>query len=176
MNDRNDVGTVCTNWWRTTFGNDDGAARMTRAKLRRSTTPIDVLTVESVHDLNRRLREAGHHPRPDQLALVSVMLAHVEEKGDRKLAGSFGRRSSRDGPRALSALRFQRLVRTTDRTELIAPLRRAMAIVRRTPVDVTALATDLYYWNERAQNSWCFQYFGADDAEPGTNQTGDQTQ
>ncbi|MDE0097278.1 MAG: type I-E CRISPR-associated protein Cse2/CasB [Gammaproteobacteria bacterium] len=176
MNDRNDVGAICTNWWKTTFGNDDGASRMTRARLRRSTSPVEVLTVESVHDLNRHLRDAGHRPGPDQLALVSVVLAHVEEIGDRKLASTFGHRASRDAPRALSSLRFQGLVRITDRVQLITPLRRAMAIVRRTPIDITALATDLYHWNERAQNSWCFQYFGAGDAEPETNQTGDQDQ
>ena len=176
MNDHNDVGAICTSWWKTTFGSDDGFARMTRARLRRSISPVEVLAIESVHDLNRLLRDAGHRPGPDQLALVSVMLAHVEEIGNRKLANSFGHRASSDAPRALSSLRFQSLLRITDRVQLIAPLRRAMAIVRRTPIDVTALATDLYHWNERAKNSWCFQYFGAGDAELETNQTGDHDQ
>ena len=72
----------------------------------------------------------------------------------------------RDAPRALSALRFQSLIRTSDRAELITGLRRAMAIVRQTPVDVAALAADLYRWNDDVRTAWCFQYFGATAAAP----------
>ena len=166
MNKQKGVGAICTEWWRQSLANDDGPARMTRARLRRCTAPVETLTIEAVHNLNGRLRSAGYPPSADQLALLAVSLAHVSESGTQKLASAFGRRETRDGPRALNSSRFHTLVRTTDRAELIAPLRRAMAIVRRTPIHVPALASDLYHWNEHAQNSWCFQYFGASDADP----------
>ena len=159
-------GTICAGWWRQTFGNDDGVARMTRAYLRRSATPAEVLTVEAVHELNARLRSAGYRPGADVLSLVATALAHVAENEGRRIAETFGQRRSKDGPRPLSELRFQTLIRTTDPAELIAPLRRAMAIVRQAPVNVAALASDLYRWNESARTAWCFQYFGASTAAP----------
>ena len=166
MSERKFPGAIGAEWWHRTFGNDEGPARMTRARLRRCATPAEALTVEAVHDLNARLRSAGYYPAADQLALMAIVLAHVAESGGQRLAGSFGRRESKDGPRALSALRFQALIRTTDKSDLISPLRRAMSIVRRTPVDVAALANDLYRWNDSTRTVWCFQYFGAADAVP----------
>ena len=47
MSDTQGPGTVCTSWWHRTFGNDDGAARMSRARLRRCGTPAEALTVEA---------------------------------------------------------------------------------------------------------------------------------
>lgn len=159
-------GTVCAGWWHQTFADDDGAARMVRARLRRCATPAEALAIEAVHDLNARLRAAGYRPRADRLALVAIALPLVNESGNRRLAEAFGHREPRDGPRALSELRFQALIHTTDYTDLIAPLRRAVAIVRSMPVNIAALADDLYRWNEHTRTAWCFQYYGASDAVP----------
>ena len=164
-------GVVCAGWWRQTFVDDDGAARMVRARLRRCATVAEALTIEAVHDLNAQLREAGYRPGADRLALVSIMLAHVTDSGSHRLAEVFGHREPRDGPRALSELRFQTLIHTRDRTELIAPLRRAVAIVRGMPVNVAALAADLYRWNEDTRTAWCFQYYGASDAAPAQSES-----
>ena len=159
-------GMVCAGWWRQALAGDDGPARMARARLRRCATPAQALTVEAVHDLNGRLRAAGHRPGADRLALVAIGLAHVDESGDDRLAEAFGRRETRGGPRVLSELRFQALMHAADCTDLIAPLRRAMAGMRGTPVDVAALAADLYRWDEDTRTAWCFQYCGASDAAP----------
>ena len=164
-------GTVCAGWWRQTFADDDGAARMVRARLRRCATAAEALTIEAVHDLNGQLREAGYRPGADRLALVSIMLAHVTDSGNRRLAEVFGQRQSKDSPRMLSELRFQTLIHTRDRTELIAPLRRALVIARGTPVNIAALADDLYRWNEGTRTDWCFQYYGASDAAPAQRET-----
>ena len=159
-------GTVCAAWWHQTFESDDGLARTTRSQLHRCSTAAEALTVEAVHDLNKRLREAGHRPGADTLALIAVVLAHIEQSGALKLANAFGRRNTKGAPRPLSETRFQGLVRATASRDLVAPLRRAIAIVRRNAIDIAALAGDLYYWNERTRNKWCFQYFGAGDATP----------
>ena len=169
MNETKSPGSICAAWWHQTFGADDGAARMARARLRRCSTPAEALTIEAVHDLNARLRAGGYYlpyHSADRLALVAIVLAHVAEGGDARLAEAFGHCVSKDGPRALSALRFQTLMRTTDQAALITPLRRAMAIVRQAPVNVAALAADLYRWDEDTRTAWCFQYFGASDATP----------
>ena len=166
MNETKSPGAICASWWHRNVGNDDGAARMTRARLHRCSTPAEALCIEAVHRLNAQLRAAGYRPGADQLALLAIVLAHVAEAGELRLAAAFGRQESKDAPRALSALRFQSLIRTSDRAELITALRRAMAIVRRTPVDVTALAADLYRWKEDVRTAWCFQYFGATAAAP----------
>ena len=166
MSNRTNAGAICAEWWRQSVGRDHEAARMTRARLRRCTTPAESLTIEAVHDLNRRMRDAGFRPAADQLALVAITLAHVEDSGTETLATALGRRESGGGLRALSSSRFHALVRTTDKAQLIRPLRGAVAVVRRTPINVAALAVDLFDWNERARNSWCFQYFGAGDADP----------
>ena len=105
------------------------------------------------------------------MALVSIALVHVDVAEDAKakttrLAEAFGQGRSKDTPPALSALRFQALLRATDQVDLITPLRRAMAIVRHVPVNVHALADDLYFWNENVRRRWCFQYFGASNATP----------
>ena len=166
MSEPKSLGVICAGWWHQTFGNDDGAARIARARLRRCGTPVEALLVEAVHDLNARLRAAGYRPGANRLALVAIVLAHVNGNDKRKLAEAFGQRGSKDGPRALSELRLQTLIRTTDPAHLITPLRRAMAIVRRVPVNITALAADLYRWNDDTRTAWCFQYFGASNAVP----------
>ena len=159
-------GMVCAAWWRQTFADDDGAARAARARLRRCATPAEALTIESVHDLNAQLRAAEYRPGADRLALVAIMLAYVSEEGNHRLAEAFGRRRLKDSPRLLSELRFQALVRITEQRELVAPLRRAMAVVRGTPLRVAELAADLYFWNERTRIAWCFQYYDSSNAAP----------
>ena len=173
MRETQSPSTVCASWWRRAFGDDDGAARMNRARLRRCDTPAEALTVEAVHDLNARLQSAGHHPKAHQLALVSIALVHVDVAEDAqakttRLAQAFGQSRTTKGylSQALSALRFQALMRATDRVDLITPLRRAMAIVRHVPINVYTLADDLYFWNENVRRKWCFQYFGASNATP----------
>lgn len=162
------VGSVCASWWQHTFAKDDGYARMTRARLRRCTTPADALIIGAVHDLHAQLKKAGHyHSSADQLALIAITLAHIAEKGETKVATAFGRRhDGQNSPRALSELRAQVLLQITDRAELITPLHRALAIVRHTPINIAALADDLYYWSEKTRTRWCFQYFGASDSIP----------
>lgn len=166
------AGTVCADWWRQTLADDAASGPMVRARLRRCAAPVEALTVEAVHDLNGQLRAAGHRPGAGRLALVAIALAHVDGNGNRRLAEAFGQRERRGGPRALSELRFQALLHAADCTELIAPLRRAMASVRGMPVDVAALAADLYRWNEDTRIAWCFQYYGASDAVPAQGEAG----
>ena len=159
-------GRIAAAWWHRAFHDEHGSGRASRARLRRCLTPIDAVAVEAVHDLNGQLRAAGHRPRADRLALLAITLAHVEEDGARPLAELLGARPVMDTPRVLSELRWQALIRVTQPLELIGPLRRALMIVRHSPVSVGALAGDLYRWNDATRTKWCFQYFGAGGSAP----------
>ena len=75
MNETKSPGAICASWWHRNVGNDDGAARMTRARLHRCSTPAEALCIEAVHRLNAQLRAAGYHPGADRLALVAIVLA-----------------------------------------------------------------------------------------------------
>ena len=169
MTETGSLGPICAHWWHQALGGGDGPARTTRARLRRCATASEALTIEAVHDLNAQLRTKGLRPRADQLALIAIALAHIAEAGKPELATELGSRAAKDRPRALSEQRFQALIRTARHAELIAPLRRAMAIVRRAQIAVAPMAADLYRWNEDTRTKWCFQYFGAADAIPERN-------
>lgn len=162
MTDRKDIGAIVTGWYRSSLDHDDGAARAARARLRRCVSPAEALAVAETHDLDKRLKEHGKPPRPDQLALLATTFARLKGvRGDR-LAALFGRRPGKDGPRPLSELRFQSLIRIHAHRDLIVPLRRSLAALGNDPAcDGWALAEDLYWWGEKVRSNWCFEYFGA---------------
>ena len=161
-NPEDSVASICIKWWKNNLEKDDGFTRNTRARLRRCSDPIDALLIENVYELGAMFQLAGYKGvNADCLALIAIGISHVQVSNNNKLAEIFGRRVSKDGLRILSEQRFQTLIRTTNRRELILPLRRALTIVRHHPINVAALASDLFYWNDNTRISWCFQYFGA---------------
>ena len=160
------VGTTVVSWYRSSLSGDLGPARMACARLRRCESPVDVLAVQETHDLNRRLRTEGTQPTIDQLALLATTFARLDGVDGKKLAAIFGFRESRDGPRKLSELRFQSLIRVRSRLDLLVPLRRSLAVLGNDLFcNGWQLANDLYFWNDRTRKTWCFQYFGAELAE-----------
>ena len=167
MKNGNWVGKVVCGWFRTEIGSDSGAARAARARLRRCATSAEALAVAETHSLFRRLQSQGQgSPTPDQLAVLAITFARLNDIEGERLACLFGSKSSREGPRKLSELRFQSLIRTSNRRELIRPLRRCVAVLGSEPsCDGPKLAEDLYFWSESVRNRWCFEYFGAAPTE-----------
>lgn len=162
------VGRAVIDWYRSVLDRDDGAARAARARLRRCHSPVEALAVAETHDLNRRLKDmiGNAVPGVEQLALVAVAFACLKGVDGDPLAAQFGKKNSADGPRVLSELRFQSLIRIRSCRELMTPLRRSMAVLGRdASCNGWALAEDLYRWNDRVRNKWCFQYFGTGFAE-----------
>jgi len=164
--DHPSVGEVGIRWWRNAINAETGRARRTRAVLRRADTPLAVLGVSAVHDLNRALGDAGHQLRhradgPDRLALIAVALAHMKDGQGATAARRFGA----GDPPQLSPIRFNALIRAEAPRDLIRPLARALGIIGG-GADVRKLAKDLYWWNERIRTEWCFDYHGATDAKP----------
>lgn len=144
-------GQIILGWWSRNIGARESAAvRALSARLRRA-GPVGVLGEAAVHDLARALQVT------DAVALIRLVqvLAEVRDHSAQPLAAVLGQG---DTP-ALSALRFQRLMRVAD-ADLTDALRRAVAMADRR-CNVAALGQDMLHWSEKTRSRWCFQYFGA---------------
>lgn len=166
MTENQSIGATCMIWWRSSITGEAGAARQSRAQLRRAAGVTSALCLSATHDLNRRLIDAGHDLRrrrdgPDRLALIAVALAHITDHRPESAARRFG---SGD-PTTLSGIRFDALIRAKEPGQLLRPLVRSLRAVGGT-ANVAKLATDLYWWNDKVRTDWCFDYHGAADAKP----------
>lgn len=153
-------GQIILGWWSHNIGaRESSAARGLAARLHRA-GPVAVLGEAAVHDLARALHVT------DAAALIRLVqvLAEVRDHSARPLAAVLGQG---DAP-AMSALRFQRLMRVAD-GDLTDALRRAIVMADRR-CNVAALGFDLLHWSEKTRSRWCFQYFGA--AAPAALQDG----
>ena len=159
-----DVPAVILGWWRRNLRptDDTSAARALRARLRRAAGPEAPLAEEAVYALTEAL--PWLRARPVALATLARVLAEVEAHDPATLAARFGRRDGPDGARALSDLRFQRLLRTPQ-DGLATALRRALPLAGKS-CNVGRLGRDLLNWDhadygERTRTDWCFDYFNA---------------
>lgn len=157
-----DVKDICKSWRLRELAAETGAARKTRARLRRADTPLKALAVPAVHRLNAVLAAAGFDLRhdPERLALIAVAMACVKESGP-TAARAFGA----GDPPALSPIRFNALIRATTPLALWQPLTRALAVIKGA-TSPGALAADLFYWSENTRTRWCFDYYGETNAAP----------
>jgi CRISPR type I-E-associated protein CasB/Cse2 len=158
---------VVTQWWRALqpqhgiktppFFFDRGH----KARLRRAPQLAHVLLEDSIFQLREHLGTMGKLTleRNDQvwLPLLAGTLAHVEshitapEPEGRAVSGqSLARRlnlaAAKSGSKApMSALRFRRMMSSSDPEDFFLQLRRALRLVSG-PVDVVVLAEDLLAW------------------------------
>ncbi len=164
------IGATCMSWWRNNIDGGTGDARRSRAELRRAGGVTAALSLSATHELNRRLIEAGYDLRrgrdgPDRLALIAVALAHVAKHRPDSAARRFGS----GAPKALNGIRFNALIRAKDPGQLLRPLARSLRLVDGA-VNVAKLAADLYWWNDKVRTDWCFDYHGAEDAKPASEE------
>ena len=163
MRDERNIGRAVVEWYRSALEGDHGDARTARARLKRCESPAEALAVAETHDLNRRLKGLNPAAAPTvaQLALLATTFARLKGIDGRELAALFGEKRSSAGPRMLSELRFHSLIRIHSRRELVAPLRRSLWVLgAEASCNGWTLAEDLYWWNDRVRNKWCFQFFG----------------
>ncbi len=161
------VGAICMSWWAAVIAAETGSARRSRAELRRADSTTAALGLSATHELNRRLRDAGHDLRrrrdgPERLAVIAVTLAHVARHTPNDSAA---RRFGSGDPRTLSGIRFEALIRSETPGQLMRPLARSLRLVEGA-VNVAKLAADLYWWNDQVRTDWCFDYHGAARAKP----------
>lgn len=157
-----------------------GLDRGARAELRRAGN-VDVLMLESsthlladkiiAMDARRKWRQF-----PDQgiahlqVAMIAGVLVHVrdDQEDGLSLAWRLGRAAGHEQP-LMSELRFKRLLKTRDETDLLRQWRRAVSLAKGT-ADVAKLADDLLAWqieqerpaaraSEGRKFHWAYDYY-----------------
>ncbi len=150
---------VLRRWW-SSLDDDRG----TRAELRRCATTLQVMEVAGFHHLRARLLPVGlaSSKREDaeraasQLAVVTALLAHLEEAGDHKPALAFSTGASPGDPPPVSPLRFRQVLQARTPDELLLRLRRVLPLAR--GLDPIQLAVDAFHWSDRIRKQWVFDY------------------
>lgn len=140
------------------------------ARLRRAARVYEA----AVEPATFRLLEAigGGEKMLERAALCAAVLAHVreDEHGLHPAAAVGG------DPPAMSALRFNRLIRT-DRDapdDMLVQFRRLVALAGR-KVDVAMLAAGLLDWSPATRLRWIYAWHGAGRAAPAETDTSSRT-
>lgn len=163
MSEERSQGAMILAWWGANIGDRErGRARALAATLRRADT-LEALMQPEVQDLARQLGLGSG--QAEGLAGLVRVLAHVRTHG----GGTLAQRAGAGSEPPVSALRFQRLMRSRD-DELTRALIRALPMVGR-QCNVAALGQDLLHWNEQTRIRWSFHYFGASAPQEQEGQT-----
>lgn len=154
------AGQIILGWWSHEVADrTSGAARALAARLRRA-TPASALAEPAVHHLAAQLNLSARDA--ERLSQLVRLLAQVREHRPEPLPKLLG-----GAEPALSALRFQRLMRA-EGDELSDSLRRAIGLADGR-CNVAALGQDILRWDDRTRMNWCFNYFG--ESAPQTEKT-----
>ncbi|KGB83115.1 hypothetical protein JT55_03255 [Rhodovulum sp. NI22] len=157
-------GQIILGWWSRELGSrETGEQKALSARLRRG-DDVTVLCHKPVHQLAQALglRDGA------RIARLARVLAHVRE--DAK--ASLPRRLGAGDPPALSPLRFERLVQSSEE-DVETAIRRALPTVRHS-ANVAHLGAAILFWNDRTRTNWCFDYYRA--VAPWDNQPEDVSQ
>ena len=151
---RREIREIISAWWSSNIDNRENnpAARALAARLHRA-TGVEALAEPAVYRLAQGLGLGKRDRDACALILLATVLAEVRVNDRSSLAARLGEN------KALSRLRFERLIRSTP-DELAAALRRALPMVER-QCNVGTLGADLFFWNDKTRATWCFEYFGA---------------
>lgn len=154
-NEASTPGAVILGWWGQNIGlRDSGSARALSARLRRN-TDVEILCEPAVQELAHKLGLAnvGNARR---LLRIARVLAEFRDNSSESLAHRLG-----GSDPALSAARFQRLLRAED-AELTTALIRAARMLGPAETrrcNIARLGQDLLVWNDRTRMQWSFDYF-----------------
>ena len=152
---------VACDWWQRLTRRDGshlGQRRAALARIRRATTPIEVMQEPETLRLIERLPH-----NPDRVAQLAGVLAFVRESEERSVPRAIGRASLDDGDRALvSEGRFRRLLQTQD-NELMGAMRRLVRMAKGT-LNVHDLSSAILDWGDgyrgdRVKRRWIFDYY-----------------
>ncbi|MXZ01072.1 hypothetical protein F4Y93_10655 [Candidatus Poribacteria bacterium] len=149
-----DVQNYLFDWWKKNVHDNNLETRGRSARLRNAQTQVDFLLEPCVHEMIAKLGIRDG----DRACLIAGVLAHVEKNSTLHLARGLGQGKE---PR-MSQLRFQKLIRSPDLIDLRTQVRRSLPMLEKT-CNVSELGTDLFFWGEKTQNRWCFEYFGTEE-------------
>ena len=152
---------IAYEWWRSLNPTDalqSGRQRAALARMRRATTPIEVMHEPEALRLIARLPRS-----PDRVATLAGVLAFVRESDERRVARAIGRATMDDDQSALlSEGRFRRLLQVND-DELMEAMRRLVRMAKGT-VNVRDLSSAILYWGDEVKKRWIFDYYGVADS------------
>ncbi len=144
---------VLLDWWR---GLDQ--ARGERAELRRAGTPTEIAFCPSFHRLFHALNKIAPYSS-GSLLVVSGVLAHIKEHDD---SSTFAAQMATPKPGSkrahVSGLRFRRLLKISDRTDLYHPLIRTVHLLG-DQANLVNLADDIYFWGDNVRKNWAYAYY-----------------
>ena len=127
--ERRDGASIAANWWRNLTTDEPGqrgTRRGARARLRRATTPLEVIQEPEALRLIARLPSED----PDRVAILAGILSGVDVSEDRHIACVIGRTNLDDDESALmSEGRFRRLLQADD-DDLMDAMRRLLRLTK----------------------------------------------
>jgi CRISPR system Cascade subunit CasB len=150
-----DVRDVLLEWWKELKDSHGD-----RATLRRCHNPTEVAFNPAFHRLRMKFKQFGY-VNPESLALIAGILSHVTKNNkDVHIATQMATPKSVDGKVCVSELRFRRILKVQDNTDLFEPLIRIVRMLDGT-VNIPVLANSIYWWsiNDFTRKEWAFKYY-----------------
>ena len=162
-------------WWRSLYPDpvyqtrgDAGA----RASIRRANSSLDVLLQPATHVMFQKVKAKTGDVLSEEmlrrLALAAAALCELRttERSGTAFARALGANST-DEPARLSPLRFQNLMAAMNRdddSDKLTALRRAMAMLKDSPINVHGLVRGILFYNDETRMRWTFAYFNTSRA------------
>lgn len=166
-------GEIAFEWWCAMNAPDSGqsgSSRAAMARLRRASTPVDVMLEPAALRLMTRLPRT---PR-DRVAILAGVLAWIREVDEARVARAIGRTALGDDHSALlSESRFRRLLQSQQH-ELLDSMRRLVRQMKGR-ANVGDLADAILYWGDSVKKKWIFDYYCVASASPSAEAAADQT-
>ena len=148
-------------WWN---GLDN--SRGDRAALRRCHNPTEVAFNPAFHRLRMKFKPFGY-VNQESLALIAGILSHVRNNNEHvHIAAQMATPKSGSTTACVSGLRFRRILKVQDNTDLFEPLIRIVHMLDGT-VNIPVLANSIYWWNvnDSTRKDWAFRYYDKAPAE-----------
>lgn len=148
-----DAYDILLKWWK---GLDD--SRGDRASLRRCHNSIEVAFNPAFHHLRWSLSKFDY-VNPESLAIVAGVLSHVKNNdGSARFAAQMAMPKSGGTNTRVSGLRFRRLLKVQNNSDLFEPLIRVVRMLDGN-VNISSLANSIYWWNDFTRKDWAFAYY-----------------
>ena len=159
---KDSVPSIAYDWWSELNSTKYGKRRAALARMRRASTPIEVIQEPEALRLIARL------PRdPERVAALAGILAFVRTDEEMPVARAVGRSSlDEDYPPALmSEGRFRRLLQTPP-GNLMQSMRRLVRMTKGR-ANVRDLSYSVLYWSDNVKKDWIYKYYNVAANWPG---------
>lgn len=172
-------------WWSSLYpGQNHRGDASARASIRRAGSPFEVMLQPATHVMYEKVRAKtganlnDHSARRLALAAAALCELRTTERSRLAFTRALGP-NSKDEPALLSQLRFQNLMAAMNRDDddALVALRRAMIMIKDTPINVHGLVRDILTYDDQTRIRWTFDYFKTDraiDQDTSGNDSSDQ--